>query len=271
VTQSENTAVIAPQWVIEPAGTPVPVVACLPHGGRDFPADLAAELVIRPEALWADWLTRELYAFLPELGVTTVTTTLSRFVADVNRDPGSGHGAFWNTVVSAQQPNTGRPLYSRPLTAAEIGDRVALAHAPFHRALDGVLDGLLRVYPRLLLLDLHSFGRPHPGDVLLGDRRGLTARPEAVALLSGALARRGFDVRLNERLTGGWTVQRFAAHDRVDAIQVELSQRRYLDLKAPRTRPGPPPPGDFEATAALLRDVLATGVIAPLLARYPPL
>ena len=118
--------------------------------------------------------------------------------------------------------------------------------------------------------DLHSFGRPHPGDVLLGDRRGLTARPEAVALLSGALAGRGFDVRLNERLTGGWTVQRFAAHDRVDAIQVELSQRRYLDLKA-RIRPGPPPPGDFEATAALLREVLAAGVIAPLRARYPPL
>jgi N-formylglutamate deformylase len=271
VTQPENPAVIAPQWVLEPAGAPVPVVACLPHGGRDFPAELAGDLVIRPDALWADWLTRELYAFLPELGITTVTTTLSRFVADVNRDPGSGHGAFWNTVVSAQQPNTGRPLYSRPLTPAEIGGRVALAHEPFHRALDGVIDGLLRLFPRLLLLDLHSFGRPHPGDVLLGDRRGLTARPQAVALLSGALARHGFDVRLNERLIGGWTVQRFAAHNRVDAIQVELSQRLYLDLKAPRTRPGPPPPRDFEATAALLREVLATGVVAPLLAQHPPL
>ena len=92
-----------------------------------------------------------------------------------------------------------------------------------------------------------------------------------MALLSGRWPASGFDVRLNERLIGGWTVQRFAAHDRVDAIQVELSQRRYLDLKAPRTRPGPPPPGDFEATAALLREVLATGVIAPLLAQYPPL
>jgi N-formylglutamate deformylase len=271
VTQPENPAVIAPQWVLEPAGTPVPVVACLPHGGRDFPAELAGDLVVRPDALWADWLTRELYAFLPELGITTVTTALSRFVADVNRDPGSGHGAFWNTVVSAQQPNTGRPLYSRPLSPAEIGDRVALAHEPFHRALDGVIAGLLRVFPRLLLLDLHSFGRPHPGDVVLGDRHGLTARPQALALLAGALERQGFDVRLNQRLIGGWTVQRFAAHDRVDAIQVELSQRRYLDLKAPRTRPGPPPPGDFEATAARLREVLATGVVAPLLARYPPL
>jgi N-formylglutamate deformylase len=271
VTQPENSPVIAPQWVLEPAAAPVPVVACLPHGGRDFPAELAGDLVIRPDALQADWLTRELYAFLPELGITTVATTLSRFVADVNRDPASGHGGFWTTVVSAHQPNNGRPLYTRELTPAEISGRVALAHEPFHRELDSVITGLLQVFPRVLLLDLHSFGRPHPGDVVLGDRRGRTARPEAMALLSGALARHGFDVRLNERLIGGWTVERFAAHDRVDAIQVELSQRLYLDLRAPRARPGPPPAGDFAATGARLREVLAAGVLAPLLARYPPL
>jgi N-formylglutamate deformylase len=269
VTQQEHPAATGPQWVLAPAGVPVPVVACVPHGGRDFPAELGGDLVCRPDSLWADWLTRELYAFLPELGITTVTTALSRFVADVNRDPASGHGGFWNTVVSAQQPN-GRPLYRRELTPAEIEARVRLAHEPFHRALDGVLADLLRVFPRLLLLDLHSFGRPHPGDVVLGDRHGLTARPEAVALVSEALAGQGFDVRLNQRLIGGWTVQRFAAHEQVDAIQVELSQRSYLNLRARQGQAGPPPAGEFAATAARLRAALATGVVAPLLARYPP-
>ena len=78
--------------VLEPAGLPAPVVACLPHGGRDYPAELAGDLAVRPDVLWSDWLTTELYAFLPELGVTTITTTFSRFVADVNRDPATGHG-----------------------------------------------------------------------------------------------------------------------------------------------------------------------------------
>jgi N-formylglutamate deformylase len=269
VTQPEHPPLTTPQWVLAPAGAPVPVVACLPHGGRDFPAELGGDLVCRPDALWADWLTRELYAFLPELGITTVTTTFNRFVADVNRDPASGHGAFWNSVVSAQQPN-GRPLYRRELTPAEIAARIALAHEPFHRALDEVITDLLRVFPRLLLLDLHSFGRPHPGDVVLGDRHGKTARPEAVQLVSGALASQGFDVRLNQRLIGGWTVQRFAGHDQVDAIQVELAQRSYLNLRARQGAQGPPPAGEFAATSARLREVLATGVAAPLLARYPP-
>jgi N-formylglutamate deformylase len=256
------------QWLLEPTCPPVPVVACLPHGGRDFPADLAADLAVSRDILGSDWLTRELYAFLPELGITTITTTLSRFVADANRDPATGQrGGFWASVVSPELPG-GRPVYHRPLSPAEISHRIRLAHEPFHAALDAAIGRLLRRFPRLLLLDLHSFGRPQDGDVILGDRHGATARPAAVALLSDALSGSGLRVRLNERYPGGWTVRRFAGHDRVDAVQVELNQRCYLDLAA-RTYPSPPPRGAFDATQQLLRRALADDVVAPLRAQYP--
>lgn len=251
------------QWVLEPACPPVPVVACLPHGGREYPAELAADLAVRPDVLWSDWLTRELYEFLPELGITTITTSLSRFVADVNRDPAAGHGAFWNSVVAARMPN-GRPVYRRELSPPEVARRVRLGHEPFHRALDEVIGRLLRRFPRLLLVDLHSFGRDLGGDVILGDRHGVTARPAAVQLLAGALGAGGLSVLRNERYAGGWTVRRFAGHDRVDAVQIELNQRCYLDLSR-RRYPDPPPVGEFAATQRLLRDVLAGGVVAPLL------
>jgi N-formylglutamate deformylase len=258
------------QWILEPACAPVPVVACLPHAGRDFPADLQHELAVRPEALWTDWLTGELYAFLPDLGITTVTTSLSRFVADVNRDPAAGQqGGFWASVVHARLPR-GQPVYRRALTATEIRHRIRLAHEPYHQALDTVISRLLARFPRLLLLDLHSFGRELHGDVVLGDRHGTTARPETVTLVHQAFAAAGLTVLRNERYAGGWTVARFAGHDRVDAIQVELNQRRYLNLAA-RQRPGPPPPGAFDVTQRLLRDLLARAVIAPLLAQYPAL
>jgi N-formylglutamate amidohydrolase len=244
------------QWVIEPVGPAVPVVACLPHGGLDYPAELTTALAVSPDILWSDWLTRELYAFLPELGITTVTTAFSRFVADVNRDPaGDQHGGFWTSAVAARMPN-GRAVYARPLTASEIGHRVMIAHAPFHRGIDSVIERLLSRFPRVLLLDLHSFGAGLDGDVILGDRRGVTATPAAIALVTGALAAAGLDVRLNQRFTGGWTVRRFAGHDQVDAVQVELNQRRYLDLDR-RTYPGTPPVGAFDATQRLLRIALA--------------
>ena len=248
------------EWVIEPAGRAVPVVACLPHGGLDYPAELATALAVSPDVLWSDWLTRELYAFLPELGITAITTTFSRFVADVNRDPsGDPHGGFWTSTVAARMPN-GRAVYARPLTATEIGHRIGIAHAPFHQGIDSVIERLLHRFPRVLLLDLHSFGAGLDGDVILGDRRGATARPAVVRLLAGALAAAGLDVRLNQRFTGGWTVRRFAGHERVDAVQVELNQRRYLDLDR-RTYPGTPPIGAFDVTQRLLRIAL-TDVVA---------
>ncbi|MGN6677431.1 MAG: N-formylglutamate amidohydrolase [Streptosporangiaceae bacterium] len=241
--------------MLEPRGDAVPVVACLPHGGLHYPAELTTELAVHPDVLWSDWLTRDLYAFLPDIGITTVTTRFSRFVADVNRDPdGDLHGGFWTSVVAARMPN-GRAVYRRPLTDDEIAHRVKIAHAPFHQALDDVVGRLLTRFPKLLLLDLHSFGAGLEGDVILGDRHGATAAPDAVALVSKALGGAGFDVRMNERFTGGWTVRRFGRHDNVHAIQVELNQRRYLDL-ANRRYPAPPPLGEFSATRRLLRSTL---------------
>ena len=84
---------------------------------------------------------------------------------------------------------------------------------------------------------------------------------------SSAFASHGLSVLQNERFTGGWTVRRFAGHDRVDAIQVELNQRCYLDLAA-RSFPGPPPPGGFAVTQETLRRALCDGIVEALRARY---
>jgi N-formylglutamate deformylase len=238
-------------WVWPPRGHAVPVVACLPHGGRHLPAELVQDLALDPGWLWSDWLTKELYEFLPELGITTIVTGLSRFVADVNRDPaGEQHGRFWSSVVAAQTPN-GRAVYRRPLSQQEIDDRVKLAHEPFHRALDSAIAGLQATFGRVLLLDLHSFGVQLDADVVLGDRYGTSARPQVSDLVDGALTGHGFAVKRNLRFAGGWTVRKFIGNDLVDAVQIELAQRRYLDLTGPR-RPGPPPRGEFEATQRLL-------------------
>jgi N-formylglutamate deformylase len=243
------------QWVWPPQSPAVPVVACLPHGGRRMPAELTGDMALNPSYLWSDWLTRELYAFLPELGITTIVTELSRFVADVNRDPsGEQHGRFWSSVVAAQTPS-GNAVYRRQLTQQEIDHRVQLAHEPFHRALDVAVAGLLATFGRVLLLDLHSFGVALDADVVLGDRRGQSARPQVSNLVDAALTAHGMQVSRNLRFTGGWTVRKFVGNDLVDAVQIELSQQRYLDLTG-SWRPGPPPRGEFEATQRLLAAAL---------------
>jgi len=245
------------QWTIEPAAPHVPIIACLPHGGLEYPPDLAADLAMSPDELRSDLLTRELYDFLPELGITTITTNFSRFVADVNRDPGGDqHGGFRDSVVAAYL-NSGRPLYRQALTPEQISYRVSLAHAPFHRALDQAVKQLLCEYPRILLLDLHSFGIDLAGDIIVGDRHGTTARPSSTKRVQQAFSTAaGLDVSLNQRYIGGWTVKRFAAHDRVDAVAIEVNQRCYLDFSQRRC-PAKPPLGDFDQTRRRLHLAVA--------------
>jgi N-formylglutamate deformylase len=239
--------------VIRPTGPVVPVVASIPHGGLDYPEDLAADLLVGPEVLWADWLTRELYDFLPELGISTVTTSYSRFVADVNRNPdGPQLGPLRLCVVADSFGSSHRSIYRRRLTADDIKHRIRLAHEPFHRALDELVAERLSAFPRILLLDLHSFGVRMDGDIIVGDHNGGSARPEATRLVTGAYARTGLDVRVNQRYTGGWTVRRFAADDRVDAIQVELDQRSYLNFDDHRSH-APPPKGPYDRVKHQLR------------------
>src|SRR5215207_565634 len=66
----------------------LPLVISFPHTGTDLPPDLEDRLV----SAWlarkdADYWVDVLYDFAHELGVTTVRTSISRTVIDVNRDP----------------------------------------------------------------------------------------------------------------------------------------------------------------------------------------
>lgn len=225
--------------LVSPDGPALPIVATIPHGGRSMPAPFDVGLSVEPTTLWADWYTTELYGFLPELGVTTIVTDLSRFVADPNRDPASGNGDFWKTVVPANDP-MGEPVRSRPLTDREVAASVAAAHSPFHRLLDGVVAELLAQFGRVLVIDLHSFGVPLDVDVVVGDAHGTTCRPAAVAVIEQALQTANFTTARNLRFSGGWLIRRFGTRSDVDAVALELNQRRYLPADEVDAWPGVP-------------------------------
>jgi len=214
--------------VWEPSCAQRPLVASLPHGSAALPARFARGLTLREERLWVDAFTPELYAFLPELGAITVEAAVSRLIADPNRDAGgAAYGPFGRAIV-ASTDTMGASIYREPPSAAELAERIALGHAGYHDALDAAL-GRLAPWPTVLLLDLHSFGAPVDADVILGDSHGRTASPRSVDVVEAAFTAAGFRVVRNRRYAGGWIVRRFADDPHVDAIQIELNQRTYID------------------------------------------
>jgi N-formylglutamate deformylase len=232
--------IVEPQLVRIGAPQRTALVLSVPHGGRAVPAEFQAGLTIDPPDLWSDWYTDELYNFGTELAIPTIVAGLSRFVADPNRDAtGRLHGSFWSTVVPATDP-WDRPLYEHPLDPTELHARIAAAHGPYHRALDLAIERALDHHPRVLLLDLHSFGLPLGADIVVGDRNGASADPATSAAVAAAFAGAGFHVAHDGRFTGGHIVSRHVGDDRVDAIQIELNQRRYLvPIEVDEARPRP--------------------------------
>jgi N-formylglutamate deformylase len=239
------------------AAAPSFVVASIPHGGRQWPESAAEDLVVAPESVVSDWHTRELYSFLTDVGVDAVANRSSRFVADPNRDPTTGFGSINNHVV-ADTDFRGRPLYRRHLTPGDVSARVALAHTPYHEALDLLAGEAVARHGRVLVLDLHCFGADVDADIVIGDRWGTSASNATVAAVEHVLEHQGFRTVRNQRFPGGWIVRRHGRPPVREAIQLELNARTYIDPDTARGVFGLPPyDARFEAVQQRLRSALA--------------
>ncbi|MET0792389.1 MAG: N-formylglutamate amidohydrolase [Polyangiaceae bacterium] len=214
-----------------PTGSAVPVVANLPHSGLYVPPQIAESF--NPEhRQWlrnTDWFLPELYSFLPELGVTTLAATHSRYVVDLNRDPlAELHGSFARSLITKETAH-GAPVYRSEQAPQALRARVNEYHAPYHSALRALLDETLNRFGRALLLDLHSFMGPITNDVCIGDVHGTSSTARTRLAFEDAFRERSFDVVLNQPFAGGYIVRAYANRPELEALQLELRYTNYLD------------------------------------------
>ncbi|HAQ36295.1 MAG TPA: N-formylglutamate deformylase, partial [Alphaproteobacteria bacterium] len=91
-----------------------PLVISIPHSGLDVPEDIAARFAPAAEGLPdTDWFVDRLYAFAESLDATIICAKYSRYVIDLNRDPGGGSlypGQATTGLVPVQRFD-GTPLY----------------------------------------------------------------------------------------------------------------------------------------------------------------
>jgi N-formylglutamate deformylase len=246
-----------------------PLIVCFPHTGLELPAQLADRFVSAWRARKdADHHVHTLYAPAHQLGATTLRTTISRSVIDVNRDP-SGASLYPGQATTELCPLTtfdGEPLYvhgAQP-SAAEIEQRRATWFEPYHAALRAEIERLRAKHPRVLVFDAHAIRsripRLFPGELPelnLGTNDGRSCEPRFEHALRRVLERSGRSWVVNGRFKGGWTTRHYAAASSgVHALQLELSCRAYLaEPEQPDASNWPPA---FEAArAAPLQQLLA--------------
>jgi len=202
-----------------------------------------------------DAFVDRLMEFAPDHGAALITSLAARAYLDVNRhayelDPGmfdqplpafvrehsprvaAGLGAVARLI------SEGLEIYARKLTFAEAQARIDHVHTPYHDALSGLITRAKGAHGFAILLDWHSMpaaagrlaGAADAIDIVLGDRFGASCHPALMARVEGHFAGLGYRVARNVPYAGGYTTEHYGQpHNRVHALQIEISRALYLD------------------------------------------
>jgi N-formylglutamate deformylase len=227
-----------------------PLLISLPHDGSTIPAALAARL--HPAARRApdtDWHVARLYTPLARaLGASVLRPLASRYVIDLNR-PADGQALYPGQRETGLVPTIGfdgEPLYLDPADepdANEIQRRIADYWQPYHAALQEELARLRALHGRVVLWEGHSIRGRVPmlfdgelPDFNLGTADGASCSGALQQRLERVLqeqATRGptpYRAVANGRFKGGYITRAYGRpHTGIDAVQLELAQRTYMD------------------------------------------
>lgn len=220
-----------------------PLLISLPHDGSGIPDALAARMT--PEARRApdtDWHVSRLYAFARELGASMLVPRYSRYVIDLNRpqDDVSLYPGQNTTGLCPIVRFSGDPVYLPGEAPApeEIAARIETYWRPYHDTLSDELDRLHAEHGRVLLWEGHSIRGECPflfdgrlPDFNIGTASGTTCAANVQARIVAALqAQIGYDWVVNGRFKGGHITRRYGdPSNGIDAVQLEISQRIYMD------------------------------------------
>jgi N-formylglutamate deformylase len=223
-----------------------PVILAFPHTGTDVPPEIHDRLNDNGKRLAdTDWYIHDLYAgLLPE--ATTVRATFHRYVIDANRDP-SGTSLYPGQNTTGLVPETdfdGVAIWreGQEPTEADIAQRLAQFHAPYHAALAAEIERVKAIHGVAVLYDCHSIRSKIPflfegrlPDFNIGTDMGRTCDPSIEAAVAEIAAKAdGYTSILNGRFKGGWTTRHYGKPEQgVHAIQMELSQISHLTTEAP--------------------------------------
>ena len=218
-----------------------PLLISMPHNGTELPSDIAATMtetsLTVPDT---DWCIDQLYDFASTLGAHVIKPVYNRLVIDLNRDP-AGTNLYPGAQSTELCPTTCfdfAPVYQPCLQPGEkeINRRIEHYWRPYHQNLESRLADIRNQYGIALLLDAHSirsevarFFEGRLPDFNFGTASGKSCSEEMqkhLKLFDSA----PYSQVSNGRFKGGYITRAYGdPANNIHAVQLELSQRTYMD------------------------------------------
>lgn len=223
-----------------------PLLVSVPHAGVYLPTQISDRMTLAGSTVPdTDWFVHHLYAFARDLGASMLVANWSRYVVDLNRPP-NGAALYPGRRESALCPTEtfrGEPIYhnSQEPTDGEIEERRVRYWQPYHDQLAAELSRLKSRHGAATLWDAHSIRGTLPllfegqlPDLNFGTNDGKSCRKEVSdSLVALAEKQTRFSTILNGRFKGGYITRHYGQpSQKIDAIQLEISERAYMDENA---------------------------------------
>ncbi|QYU66084.1 N-formylglutamate amidohydrolase [Leptolyngbya sp. 15MV] len=154
-------------------------------------------------------------------------------------------------------------IWNRRITRAELDERLAGIHQPYHRQLGQALEAIRDRWGAALLIDLHSMPPlrrrlpdDQPAEFVIGDRFGASCDAMLVARALAYLGDAGRGAAHNRPYAGGYVLDRHAQPSRgIHALQLEVCRSTYLDARL--SEPSARLPAVARLLAGLVRNLAA--------------
>ena len=246
-----------PLVVLGPRTPALPLVLDSPHSGHDFPGDFGAAVSEAELREGEDCFVDELYAAGPEMGAPLLAALWPRTYLDPNRHAGDvdldllegpwpgeyrpsgkarvGKALVWRTLED------GRAIYARRLSAHAVKQRIERFHAPYHFAIQELMENSMKKFGRVYHLNCHSMravagkqsddgeGNRRP-DFVLGDRDGTSCDPAFTGFVRATLMAMGYQVKINDPYKGVELVRAYSDPKAGrHSLQIEINKRLYMD------------------------------------------
>jgi len=246
----------------KPPKQAAPLVLDSPHSGNVYPKDFRYDCPKAWLAETEDAFVDEIFGQAPQLGVPLLAALFPRCYIDANRaeddiDPllleGTWPGPANPTARSAMgvglirrlfKQNDPQPIYSRPLTVAEIEHRINTYYRPYHKVLADLLETTHRDFGSVYHLNCHSMpcspggATRHMPDIVLGDRDGTTCDASFTQFAAKSLKEMGYRVAINKPYKGVEILRRHSAPaQNRHSLQIELRRGLYMDEASRRKTP----------------------------------
>ena len=222
------------------------LLVSIPHAGRFVPPGIGVRMTGAARLLPdTDWHVDRLYDFLGEMGASVLIATHSRYVVDLNRpaDNSPLYRGMTETGVCPTDTFDGEPIWrERQAPAAdEVPERIDRYWRPYHDRLRAELDALRSTHGSAVLWDAHSIRSRVPrlftGELPvlnIGTNGGQSCDADVAArLFAYAAAIPKCTAVLNGRFKGGYVTRTYGdPASGINAVQLELAQRSYMDEKS---------------------------------------